>query len=196
MPDVTLARNPKAVSKLSAAGGPSPAVRLLERAVLFALVWWILAEGTTSSWSFGVLFVVLASVVSLQLTPRRGWKLHPLGAASFVGFFLWNSIVSGVDVALRAVRPSMPMYPGFVTYQLRLPGDAARVLLANTISMLPGTLSSELSGDSVVIHVLDCTLPVAEETRKVEERIADALGVELIEESSAPEIQETGCTGV
>jgi multicomponent Na+:H+ antiporter subunit E len=154
-------------------------LRLLERLVLFAALWWVLSEGDSSSWLFGVLFALLASVASLRLTPERGWRIRPLGALRLFAYFAVQSVVGGVDVALRAIRPSMPIAPGFVTCAVRLPTESARVLLADTVSLLPGTLSSGFEGSTLVIHVLDCGLPVADDVRRVEERIADALGLEL-----------------
>lgn len=157
-----------------------PTVRFLERLIVFALLWWVLAEGDRSSWVFGLPFAVFASVVSLRLTPERGWHLRPLSAARFAGFFAYHSVIGGVDVAWRAVRPSMPISPGFVTCPVRLPTESARVLLADTVSLLPGTLSSGFEGDTLVLHVLDCTMPIRSDVERVEERIASALGIDLV----------------
>lgn len=157
------------------------ALRLLERAVVFAFGWWVLSEGYTSSWTFGVPFVVFASIASVQLTPKRGWRYRPLGFLRYLGFFFSHSIMAGIDVARRALSPSMRLDPEFVTYPFRIAEDAGRVMLADTVSLLPGTLSSGIEGDTLVLHVLDCSPDIVAETRRVEERIADALGIELVE---------------
>jgi multicomponent Na+:H+ antiporter subunit E len=154
-------------------------LRLLERLAIFIVLWWVLSEGDSSSWLFGVPFALMASWASLKLTPERGWRLRPLGALRFAAFFAYHSVVGGIDVAVRAMRPSMPIAPGFVTCPVRLTTDSSRVLLADTVSLLPGTLSSGFEGDTLVLHVLDCELPVLEDVRRVEERIASALGLEL-----------------
>lgn len=154
--------------------------RVIERIVLFSVVWWILAEGYSGSWTFGVGFVLLATAASVKLTPVREWRLQLLGIIKFAGFFIWHSVAGGVDVAMRAIRPSMPIAPGFVSCPMRLPEVSARVLLADTVSLLPGTLSAGMQGDMLVIHVLDCRLPIAEDVRRVEEQISRALGIELV----------------
>lgn len=154
-------------------------LRLLERLVVFIVLWWVLSEGDPSSWLFGIPFALLASWASLKLTPERGWRIRPLGALRFAVYFAYHSVVGGIDVALRAMRPSMPIDPGFVRCPVRLSTESARVLLADTVSLLPGTLSSGFEGDTLVLHVLDCGLPVLEDVRRVEERIASALGLEL-----------------
>jgi multicomponent Na+:H+ antiporter subunit E len=167
-------------SQTPAHSGLTAVVRFAERVVLFAAAWWILVEGNNSSWLFGVPFSLFAALASVRLTPRRGWVLRPLGTLRFIGYFAWHSVAGGIDVAWRAVRPSMPISPGFISCPLRLAGDPARVLLADTVSLLPGTLSSGFEGDTLVLHVLDCSLPVIEDVRRVEDRIAEALGLHLL----------------
>lgn len=167
--------------------------RLFERAAVFIVLWWVLSEGDGSSWMFGVPFALLASVASLKLTPERNWRIRPLGALRFAGYFAVQSVVGGIDVAFRAIRPSLPIRPGFVTCPVRLPTQSARVLLADTVSLLPGTLSSGFEGSTLVLHVLDCGMPVAEDVRRVEERIADAMGLDLIQSDAEAAYMEGAC---
>lgn len=154
-------------------------LRLAERFVVFVVLWWVLSEGAGSSWIFGVPFALFAGAASLRLTPERGFRIRPLGTLQFAAYFAYHSVAGGIDVALRALRPSMPIAPGFVTCEVRLPTDSARVMLADTVSLLPGTLSAGFEGESIVLHVLDCSLPVQEDVRRVEERIAAMMGLEL-----------------
>jgi multicomponent Na+:H+ antiporter subunit E len=161
-------------------------LRLAERFVAFTVLWWVLSEGEPSSWLFGIPFASLASFASLRLTPARGWRLRPAGALRFLFFFAYQSFIGGVDVAWRAIRPSLPITPAFVSYPVRLPTESARVLLADTVSLLPGTLSSGFEGDVLVMHVLDHTQPIVDEVRTVEERIADALGLALGTDGPGP----------
>jgi multisubunit Na+/H+ antiporter MnhE subunit len=65
-------------------------------------------------------------------------------------------------------------------------------LLADTVSLLPGTLSSGFEGDTLVLHVLDCRLPVLEDVRRVEDRIAKALGLTLGSSADASGDEERG----
>jgi multicomponent Na+:H+ antiporter subunit E len=84
-------------------------------------------------------------------------------------------------VALRALRPSMPLHPGLVRHRLRLPPGAPRVAIANVITMLPGTLSADLDGSDVVIHALDTRHDLHEMVLDLEPRIAAVFGASLAE---------------
>jgi len=154
-------------------------LRPLRRAAVFAVVWWVVVEGDPSGWVFGVPFVALATLASIKLTPTREWRLSPLGTLRYAWYFIHQSLLGGIDVALRAIRPSMPIDPELVQYRMRLEPEHARVLFADTVSLLPGTLSTGFEGDWLTMHVIDCGLPVEQSLRDVEERVADLFGLDL-----------------
>lgn len=150
-----------------------PATRLLGsgllRALLFVLLWWILAGGAATSWLVGVPTIALATLVSGLLLPPLNWSL--LGIVRFVPFFLWQSLRGGTDVAWRAVHPKLPIAPDIIDYPLHLPAGLPRVFMVNTVSLLPGTLGIGLRGDFLRVHVLDAQRDVLSELRTVEEAV-------------------------
>jgi multicomponent Na+:H+ antiporter subunit E len=152
---------------------------LLLRVGLFATLWWILAEGSFLAWGVGLASIVLALLVSLILLPPAPSPLSLLGAASFLGFFLLQSFSGGVQVARMALRPRLDLRPVVLDIPLRLPEGGARLLLAATLNLLPGTLSAGLEGGHLRMHVLDQRFPVEAEVRAVETRIARLLGLPL-----------------
>lgn len=147
------------------------------RAVLFALVWWILTDGATDSWWVGVPVVLLATLVSMMLLPPFFWSLT--GIARFVPFFLWRSLYGGMDVARRALHPRLPISPGVVCYPWRLPPGLPRVFMANAVSLLPGTLSMEFGANCLQVHVLDEQKSFLSELEMVEQRVAAVFGLVL-----------------
>ncbi|MEA2079698.1 MAG: Na+/H+ antiporter subunit E [Pseudomonadota bacterium] len=135
--------------------------RFAFRAVLFALLWWTVTEGAMNSWLAGAPVVVFAVLASGALLPRVSWSLP--GIVRFVPFFLWRSLYGGVDVARRALHPRLPISPGLFDHRWRLPPGLPRVFMANTVSLLPGTLSAELDEGHLRVHVLDQTGAFASE---------------------------------
>ena len=126
---------------------------VVSRALLFSIVWWALTDGTAGSWWIGAPAVACATVVSVTLVPPSGivWR----EVMGFVLFFLWHSLKGGVDVARRAFDPRMPIAPELIEYPLRLPPGLSQVALINITSLLPGTLSAEIEGQVLKVHVLD-----------------------------------------
>ena len=151
---------------------------LVFRTVIFALLWWVLTEGAPNSWLVGVPVVLLAVLASEALLPGVSWSLP--GAVRFVPFFLWHSLHGGVDVARRALHPRLPISPELFDYRWRLPPGLPRVFMANTVSLLPGTLSAELDEEYLRVHVLDQTGNFVSGLAVVEARVARLFGLSLV----------------
>ncbi|MEW6416354.1 MAG: Na+/H+ antiporter subunit E [Pseudomonadota bacterium] len=152
---------------------------VLWRGALFALLWWALSDGRPGSWGVGGVSVVLATMASLVLLPPVETTVSRIGLVRFLAFFFVQSLRGGVQVAGFALRPRMGLKPAFHEVPLRLPEGLGRILLANTLSLLPGTLCVELDGDRLCLHVLDDTAPTGAEVRAAEARIAHMLGLAL-----------------
>ena len=153
--------------------------RAAPRATLLALGWWVLTDGSPSSWLFGVPTIVGATLVSVALLPGEGRRPSPAGLARFVPFFLWQSLAGGWDVALRALRPGRPLSPKILDYTLRLPEGTARTFMAGVISLVPGTLTVGLGEDHVRVHLLTDDPGTLETLRELETRVADLFGLRL-----------------
>jgi len=174
-------------SKLSAdqAAAASPAAPALRPGQLFghlaalALLWWIVAGGTVSSWIVGGPTIVAAALLAPR-APREPWRLSLPGALRFTAFFLRESLRGGVDVARRVSAPRPRVAPGLVRYRWRLPeGGPARALFALCVSLLPGTLVANVGGRDLLIHALDTGAPVAVELAALEDAVAGLFSLAL-----------------
>jgi multicomponent Na+:H+ antiporter subunit E len=114
------------------------------RALLFSLMWWALTDGTAGSRWIGAPAVAGAMTESAALVPPVGlvWREVMVIAP----FFPWHSLKGGADVVLRAFHPLMPIIPELIEYPLRLRHGLPPLMLPNTVSLLPGTLSADLDG--------------------------------------------------
>jgi multicomponent Na+:H+ antiporter subunit E len=95
-------------------------------------------------WLFGKYFIWN---VGKFLEPHRYYWL-------FIYFlvFLWACIKANFDVAYRVMHPAMPIKPGIVKVRTGLKSDLARTILANSITMTPGTIAVDIIGDDLYIH--------------------------------------------
>ncbi len=158
----------------------SPWTALL-RFAAFAVLWFVLAEGELRYWGLILIAVTSATLASLILVPSSGLSMSPIGWIRFIPFFLGQSVLGGADVALRAITPTPRLDPGYVEYRFRLDAPPARVFVANTMSLMPGTLSVLLEGDQLQMHVLDTAMPAADRAREVEEHVARMFRLDLPE---------------
>jgi multicomponent Na+:H+ antiporter subunit E len=66
--------------------------------------------------------------------------------------FTWECIKANFDVAYRVLHPAMPIKPGIVRVKLGLKSPFARTMLANSVTMTPGTITVDIVGDELFVH--------------------------------------------
>lgn len=140
------------------------------RLPLFALVWWLLSGGAADSWYVGGIFVLIGTLLSVTLAPPLAWSLA--GLLRFIPFFIRHSLSGGVDVARRALSPSMPLQPEIIDYPLSLSLPQSRLFMASVISLLPGTLCTDLQEERLLVHVLDRRSDYRRELVRLERQVA------------------------
>lgn len=97
--------------------------------------------------------------------------LHPkrvLYALAYIPFMIWSILLSNFDIARRVLSPRLDINPGIVKVRTRLQSPVGRMILANSITLTPGTLSVDIVGDDMYIHWVDVESRDAEAaTRKI-----------------------------
>ena len=157
--------------------GPGAFGSAISRATGFFGFWLVLTGADAGDLAAGLVATVAATWASLRLMPAQQWGLRPIKLAQFALHFLRQSIVAGVDVALRALDPRLRLQPGFVVYPARLPPGMKLDTFCAIMSLLPGTLPcGPAEGDGLTIHCLDVTQPVVEQLAAEEALFMQALG--------------------
>ncbi len=87
---------------------------------------------------------------TLRLTPRAFIAL-----IGFVSVFIIELVKSNMDVAWRVLSPSLPINPGIVEVRTKLTSPLGRLILSSSITLTPGTLTVEMTGDRLFIHWID-----------------------------------------
>ncbi len=71
--------------------------------------------------------------------------------------FMIALIKANIDVAKRVISPKLPINPGIVEYKTQLTNPTAVTILANSITLTPGTLTVDVIDNSLFIHWIDVT---------------------------------------
>lgn len=66
----------------------------------------------------------------------------------------WNVIVSNFKVLVLILTPKAKPHPQIVSFNVDLKDEMLRVLLANSITLTPGTITISCKGDNYVVHCL------------------------------------------
>ena len=132
--------------------------------VFLAMVW-ALAGGEISLTSLTVGFVLgyfVLWVAQPMMPPTKYFQRLPR-AVRFAGYFMWQLLLSNLRVAYDVITPRLYMRPGIVAIPLDAKTDQEITLLANLITLTPGTLSVDVSDDRRIlyVHAIDASDPDA-----------------------------------
>ena len=101
----------------------------------------------------------VASAVALAMRMRIvdeegtpiGFRLRPL----FYALWLVKEIVkANLEVTRTILDPSLPIHPQLVCVKANQKTELGRVILANSITLTPGTVSVSLQHDQIWVHAL------------------------------------------
>ncbi|RLQ87516.1 Na+/H+ antiporter subunit E [Notoacmeibacter ruber] len=132
--------------------------------ILLALAW----AAVTGSFSlpnliFGFVLGALGMYFIREQVGSLGYfrRLYRVGILALI--FLRELIFSAWRVAVLVLSPKMDVKPGIFAYPLRVRDDMQISLLANMITLTPGTLSVDVSEDrnTLWVHAFDCSDPDA-----------------------------------
>lgn len=144
-------------------------------AIGLAALWFVLTSADPASWLMGLPAVGLATWLFRRLGERRQVAVAPGAIFRYLGFFVIESLRAGVDVAVRALAPGRRFSPHLLDYETSLPPGWPRTLFANTVSLLPGTLSVSLDDERLTVHALSADSDPVGGLAACERRIAALL---------------------
>ncbi|MHB1224769.1 MAG: Na+/H+ antiporter subunit E [Gemmatimonadaceae bacterium] len=148
-------------------GRPGPAGRLLPHPVLSTvlLVSWLLLHDSVAA---GVVVSGALLAVGLPLLTRRFWPEAPqtmrlAPVSRLVAVVLWDILAANIRVARLVLGPARALRPRFIELPLAVTSPLAITTLAGIITLTPGTVSANLSGDrrTLLVHALSDDDPAA-----------------------------------
>lgn len=131
------------------------------------MLFWIAMSGFLDAihLTLGVLSVGGVLVLNYQLKKHRFYgddmdNLDDLRLIRFVYYFFWmiyQIVLSGFHVLWVIMQPSMPIQTAIVKFRVNLPSSHAKMILGNSITLTPGTLTIEIEDDLFTVHALDAS---------------------------------------
>jgi multicomponent K+:H+ antiporter subunit E len=123
------------------------------------LLVWLLLNNTVAP-SHLVLGAFVAIVIPLLTSNMQDPQpsLHkPLTTLRYILMVVGDIITANFEVALLVIGPSSRLKPAFIAVPLDIEHDLPITILASTVSLTPGTVSTEISEDKkwLYVHVLD-----------------------------------------
>jgi multicomponent Na+:H+ antiporter subunit E len=91
---------------------------------------------------------------------------------AYVPWLLCEIITSNFYIAYLALSPKMPIDPQIMRFKTKLESDISWVMLANSITLTPGTVTIDIADREFMVHALDRKIAASLDTGEMEDRVA------------------------
>ncbi len=158
--------------------------RLLPHPLLSVFLWviWLLLNNTVGMGHvvLGAVLAVLIPLLTLGFWPERVCVRRPWVLLKFLAVVWWDIVVANLNVAVLILGATRKLEPAFMQLDLDIRSPLGVSLLANTISLTPGTVSCEVSADRRqllvhALHVTDVEASIREMKQRYEQPLMEVL---------------------
>lgn len=132
--------------------------------VLLALAWSaVTGSFTFLNFAFGFVLAIFALSLIREQVGSVGYFSRARRVIALLLLFVYELVLSAWKVAVMVLSPRMDLKPGIIAYPLRVDRDFEITILANLITLTPGTLSVDVSDDRRIlyVHAIDASDPDA-----------------------------------
>lgn len=133
-------------------------MRIISATVLIFFFWFMLSGHTET---LLIVLGILSSLLSVYLARRMDLIDHesyPFHLSTrllrYYPYLAKEIIVANIDVIKRIIKPGQTISPQVFTLPVSKQTNLSKVIYANSITLTPGTVTLDLSGDELKIHAL------------------------------------------
>ena len=129
---------------------------------LVVFVFWILFTQSlkTDEILAGIVVSLIISFISKNIFNFNLLKIDlPLRIIKFLFIFLpvfvYEIIKANIQLAFIVLNPNLPVNSAIIKNKTKLKGDISKLVLANSITLTPGTLTIDVENSYYYIHTVD-----------------------------------------
>ena len=136
---------------------------------LLLAIAWVVLSGDFSGLNLvvGLVFgYVTLVLIEPQVSALKGYPARIPRILRFLGFFIKELVQANLRVGFDILTPPWHMQPGVIAMPLEARTELEITMVANLISLTPGTLSLDVSDDRRVLYIHAMFLDDEEELRR------------------------------
>lgn len=124
-------------------------------AIALFLLWLVLSA------SYNPIHVSIGAIVAGMIMwwtppgPQHVRRLSWLAVIAYVPWLFGKILKSGLHVSRLILHPSLPIAPEIIHHKTKLTSDGEIVVLGNSITLTPGTITVEVAPGELVVHTID-----------------------------------------
>jgi len=108
---------------------------------------------------------------------NMGWLVATtLRFLAFVPWLLYQIVTANIQVAYVILSPRLNISPRLVVFDTSLKTEPAQVMLANSITLTPGTITVDVNNGRFLVHALSVNFAEGLEEGAMQDRVARVFG--------------------
>ncbi len=124
-------------------------------AVLFVL-WLLLSESFNAlHMAVGLGAAFLVALLRTDLRDERTYLIRWWRALLYIPWLFSRMLISGLHVSYLILHPRLPIKPVLFRHRADLGSEEAILLMGNSITLTPGTVTVEADSEELIVHALD-----------------------------------------
>jgi len=130
--------------------------RILTKAAIFFVIW-VALSGKLNPLHIAIGLGLSLGIAWLNTSPLTGAKIRFswAGVMTYTPWLFSRILASSVHMVRLILDPKLPIDPQLFGHHTTLPHHAAIVLLGNSITLTPGTITVEVSPTQLTVHSID-----------------------------------------
>jgi multicomponent Na+:H+ antiporter subunit E len=142
--------------------------------LILSIIWTFLTGSfTVANFLFGLLVGYFVLWLGRPYLDTRFYLASVSGTFTFLGQYLRAIVLANIQLARDLLRPEMPFVSGIIEFKTEGLNRAEVAVLANMISLTPGTLSMDTDASGTIIYIHSVYAADPEELRRSTQEIAD-----------------------
>ena len=152
---------------------PLLSTTLPHRTVGLFVLWLLLSESyNLPHMAMGLLAAFGVALLNTNRLAPSEHRMNWLRMFAYAPWLFGRIFLSGLHLSRLILHPSLPIAPRMIRHRAQLANEHAVVVLGNSITLTPGTITVEASADEFVVHAMDDDSAQDVTTLRLERKIA------------------------
>ena len=147
---------------------------LLYRVLALFVIWLLLTESyTPAHMALGLVASFGVALLNTEAGRSPGVAIRWLRLLWFFPWLFGRILTSGLHLSFLILHPKLPIAPALIRYRTKLGHEPGIVLLGNSVTLTPGTVTVEAQSDELIVHAFDDESLHDLQSQNLERRVAD-----------------------
>lgn len=144
------------------------------KALTLFVIWLLLTESYTPvHMALGLVASLGVALLNTDTGRRPGVAIRWLQLLQFFPWLFGRMLISGLHLSFLILHPKLPIAPALVRYRTKLGHEPGIVLLGNSVTLTPGTVTAEAQTDELIVHAMDDESLHDLHSQNLERKVAD-----------------------